>query len=260
MSTSASSLSLQRGRCHGVRQILRFNWHFYAAGTAACIIGAVLLQLVRLPNWLLLLGWLGIAIGVWWLLASLAVSYFVYDLSPLYRWDWLRSLLPSAPPTWANVHAGLDESSPALRAMFGGDAITVDIYDAAEMTEPSIARARRLTSPPVPAVSADYRSLPFADGELDAVFLIFAAHEIRSAESRQLFWNELHRVLRAGGVLVLVEHLRDFPNFIAFGPGCWHFLPRREWLRLFAASGFEIEREFGMTPFVRVCLLSRSTP
>ena len=126
------------------------------------------------------------------------------------------------------------------------------------MTEPSIRRARRLTPAAFPALPADPNALPLETGTLEAAFVIFAAHEIRDAEARLRFFRELHRVLAPGGRLLLVEHLRDAANFLAFGPGFLHFLPRGEWLRLAHASGFAIVREFGITPFVRVFLLERS--
>ena len=243
----------------GVWQIVRYNWPFYVAGFAACVFGATVLQLFAWPKVLSILGWLGVAIGAWWLLASLLVSYWVYDVSPLYTWRWLPGLMTKTPTNWANIHSGLDESSLALREIFGGNNVTIDIYNAAEMTEPSIARARRITPALVEAISADYRHLPFNDNALDAIFLIFAAHEIRDESSRELFWRELHRVLESGGTVVLVEHLRDLANFAAFGPGFWHFLPRAEWLRLFRGARFSVQSETRLTPWVRVWVLQSST-
>lgn len=256
--TSASPATARRP-FQGVWQIVRYNWPFYVAGTLACAFGAVVLQVFAWPTALFVLGWLGVAVGAWWLLASLLVSYWVYDASPLYTWRWLPALLPQMPTRWANIHSGLDESSLALREMFGGDGVTIDIYNAQEMTEPSIARARRITPAPVEAISADYRQLPFSDNALDAIFLIFAAHEIRDANSRDLFWHELHRVLDDGGTIVLVEHLRDVANFLAFGPGFGHFLPRGEWLRLFRETQFSVHSETRLTPWVRVWVLQSST-
>ena len=34
------------------------------------------------------------------------------------RWDWLPRALGFQPGAWINIHAGLDESTPALRALF----------------------------------------------------------------------------------------------------------------------------------------------
>ena len=256
--TSASTTTARRP-FQGVWQIVCYNWPFYVAGFVVCALGALLLRLFAWPKIFSILGWLGVAVGAWWLLASLLVSYWVYDVSPLYTWRWMRGLLPQMPTRWANIHSGLDESSLALREMFGGDGVTIDIYNAQEMTEPSIARARRITPAPVEAISADYRQLPFSDNALDAIFLIFAVHEIRDSDSRELFWHELHRVLEDGGTIVLVEHLRDVANFAAFGPGFWHFLPQSEWLRLFHKTHFSVQSETCLTPWVRVWVLQSST-
>ena len=71
-------------------------------------------------------------------------------------------------------------------------------------------------------------------------------------------YAELHRVLKPNGKLVLVEHMRDLPNFMAYGPGFLHFLGRAEWLRLARGAGFEINHDLRVTPFVRVFVLRRS--
>jgi ubiquinone/menaquinone biosynthesis C-methylase UbiE len=121
------------------------------------------------------------------------------------------------------------------------------------MAEPSIARARRAGPHPAGTVSARGDALPLPDASADAVFLILAAHELRRADDRRALFREVGRILRAGGRLVLVEHLRDPANFLAFGPGSGHFYPRREWLGATREAGLTLHREIALTPFVR-CL------
>lgn len=60
--------------------------------------------------------------------------------------------------------------------------------------------------------------------------------------------------------VVLVEHLRDWKNFIAFGPGFVHFHSRRSWLRTIREAGLLIERESAVTPFVECFVLRRAEP
>ena len=159
----------------------------------------------------------------------------------------------------ANIHAGLDETSDLLQAQFPGAQLRVfDIFDAREMPEPSIARARELSLRIDATEPVDWRALPAADGEFDVVFLIFAAHELRSLDSRMTFFRELARVVKPSGKLVLIEHLRDLPNFLAFGPGFLHFFPRRQWLAASASAALQRDREFSITPFVRVFVFRRT--
>jgi len=152
-----------------------------------------------------------------------------------------------------------DECSTLGVITFRGTQLHVfDFFDPQRMTEPSIARARELARNQPRAEAVDFRSLPLSDEELDAAFLIFAAHELREPEARVALLRELHRSLKHDGELILVEHLRDLPNFIAFGPGFLHFHSRSQWLGGFAAAGLRVTKEFALTPFVRVLALAKT--
>jgi SAM-dependent methyltransferase len=251
----------------GVRQIVRFNWPFYALAAAALAIAPP--AIARLPvahaARLALYGATALA-GVW-VATSLAASWIVYDRSPLMRWDWLLRALGFQPGAWINIHAGLDESTPALRALFGAAGGRVfDMFDPGEMTEPSIARARlrslrepRLGGPGDRAEPVDFHRLPVATGTIEAALLLLSAHELRTDEARTALFMELRRVLGPGGRVVVAEHLRDAANFLAFGPGFLHFHSRRTWTRCFARARFDIHAEFPITPFVRIFVLRRLT-
>jgi hypothetical protein len=66
------------------------------------------------------------------------------------------------------------------------------------------------------------------------------------------------RALQPNGEVVLMEHLRDWPNFLAFGPGFLHFFSRASWRRAVAEAGLQVRIEFSRTPFVHVFILRRS--
>jgi hypothetical protein len=91
------------------------------------------------------------------------------------------------------------------------------------------------------------------------LFLLFAAHEIRQPARRTVFFLESARVLANSGQLLLVEHMRDWKNFLAFGPGFLHFHSRDEWLRLAHDAGLTVEREDRVTPFVRWFLMTKAS-
>ena len=249
-----------RGRFAGVLQILQYNWHFYAASLLALIgVGALLwLRPFTGPIQALLLA--GATAAIFWSLGSLLVSYYIYDYKAVTCWAWIPQALSVPPRQWLNIHSGLDESTLLLTQFFPNTPHTVvDIYDPKEMTEPSIARARRLHPAPVPALEAKLDALPLPTSSSDTLFLLFAAHEIRDPARRTIFFLECHRVLADSGQLLLVEHLRDWKNFLAFGPGFLHFQSRNEWLRLASDTDFVIQREQSLTPWVRCFLLTKTS-
>jgi SAM-dependent methyltransferase len=248
-----------RGQFDGVLQIVRYNWTLYLAAVfvSALVVGLVLL--IHPPTALAALLMLGAVSAVFWLALSLAVSYYVYDRSDLYRWEWIRDRVAHGPRHVVNIHAGLDETSLAIQEMYPAAEVTIlDIYDPAEMPEPSIARARREAQPMLASVKADFRRLPLPTGSADLVAVIFVAHELRKGASKEAFFREAARVLRPGGRLLLVEHLRDGWNLTGFGPGAFHFFPRREWLRVAGATGFQLGEEFSRTVFVRAFVFLRA--
>ncbi len=243
---------------NGVGQIVRFNWPFYAIGAAAVLVAAQTIPRLPIgPAWHAIL-FVPPGLAVLWIVASLTSSWIVYDVSPLMRWTWIGRALGTAPRTWINIHAGLDQSTPTLQAMFPGSAGRVfDIFDPRLMTEPSIARARRLAHNAVEAEPVSFAELPAASGSADAVFLLLSAHELRTDEARNVLFDEVGRVLARGGRVIVAEHLRDAANFAAFGPGFLHFHSKRTWMRCFARTGFTVDTAFPMTPFVRVFALRR---
>lgn len=235
----------------GVAQIVAYNRSFYTASALA--IGAAAVAIFWAPPMARIAIAVFLAAASYWTIASLLASYWIYDRSSLYSLDWLTV----RPAYWLSVHAGLDETSGLIRSKFpGSEYRIVDVFDAEEMTEPSIARAREMSGPD-PLQAASWRRLPADDAVFDTIFLIFTAHEFRRAEARLVFFNEIARVLASHGRVVIVEHLRDLPNFLAFGPGFFHFQSRRTWLSTLRATGFEIVRESKITPFVRVFEASR---
>jgi len=243
----------------GVRQIVRLNWPFYVV--AACVVVGTELGAagLRLNSGVRSALHGATALACAWMVASLAASWIVYDRSRLSRWEWIRETLACRPRTWLNVHSGFDESTPAVRRLFAPSTGRVfDIFDPVEMSEPSIIRARRLCRPAVEAEPVDFHSLPAKDDSTDAAFLLLSAHELRSEAARASLFCELHRILTADGRVIVAEHLRDWANFAAFGPGFLHFFSRRTWIRSFARARFVIEREFSITPFIRVFVLRRA--
>jgi hypothetical protein len=240
----------------GVAQIFRYNRPFYLGTLIGVFV--VLMVSASLPTPIRAMLLLASGSAVFWICSSLLASFYVYDRSPLYSLSWLTGCLTRVPAHWLYVHAGLDECSRVIASVFPDSrGLILDIYDPREMTEPSIGRARRVSQPS--SVTADWRALPVADQSCDVAFLIFSAHELRTEEARVQLFREAARTLRSGGEVVLVEHLRDWANFLAFGPGFLHFFSVRTWRNAALAAGLVIRLHRTVTPFIHVFVLRRRT-
>ncbi|MFD0345401.1 methyltransferase domain-containing protein [Kitasatospora aburaviensis] len=137
------------------------------------------------------------------------------------------------------VSTGLDEASRPVAARHPAAPQRIaDLYDPTLTTTGSIRRARRRV-PPTPGSRPARPGALAASGSQDSVLAVFAAHELRRPADRAALFAEVARVLRPGGSLVLVEHLRDAANTAVYGPGAWHFLPRATWLSHAAEAGLE---------------------
>lgn len=246
-----------RGQWQGMLTIVRFNWPFYLA--------AVTVWFASLAGWVLFPGpALQLACGIalagaaYFLFGSLAVSHLVYDRSDLYRWGWLDRALGGVNLRQAVFcHAGFDEASAELRAQFGGvQWQLLDHFDEKQMTEASIRRARAMFPPTQGTLPARHDAWPVTAESADVVLGLLAIHELRSEAERRAWFAEARRCLRQGGRVVLVEHMRDGMNFLAFGPGFLHFHSPASWRRCWEGAGFRRIDEFRVTPFVRVFVLS----
>jgi hypothetical protein len=249
-------------RQSGALRIFLYNWPVYVATWVASLaVALVAYWLSSSWQWaaVLVAAMVGAAVALGWSLLSLVVSHYIYDRSPLVAARWVPALLPTPTRTWATIHAGLDAEVDVEAVLEGRCLGNLDIFDVASMTSPSIRRARERTQRSKPATVCKPDALALPDAGCDAVVVVFSAHEIRDQGTRERFFEEVRRALRPGGKALLVEHLRDVPNFIAFGLGFVHFLPRTEWLRLAEQAGLTVVEETRITPWVMALALERVT-
>jgi ubiquinone/menaquinone biosynthesis C-methylase UbiE len=231
----------------GVYNILRFNWHFYVLAIAVIIV----LTCVGIysptfqPITLLIVILISFSTII-----SLLVSMYVYDFSNFYQLKWLKAEIDKK-SNLLNIHAGFDESSALLQNKFPESSLQVfDFYNPILHTEVSIKRARK-AYPEFPGTrQITTTSLPLADQSVDHIFLILAAHEIRNEAERILFFKELRRVLKANGSIIVVEHLRDTFNFLAYNIGFFHFLSASTWKSTFSKAGLATTTQSKITPFL----------
>ncbi len=187
---------------------------------------------------------------------SLLVTFYIYDLSPLYQMPWSGSSLPGS--CIVNIHAGFDETSALLQEKFPDSRLIVlDFYDPAKHTEASILRARRVSDAFPGSQSISTAAIPLPDNSADKIFLMLSAHEIRDRDERIAFFMTLKRCLKPTGQIMVTEHLRDLPNFLAYSIGFLHFHSAAEWNRNFNAAGLRVVGKTKTTPFITTFILDK---
>jgi ubiquinone/menaquinone biosynthesis C-methylase UbiE len=245
-------MEIKRRKFQGVLNILSFNRHFYVYGLVAL---ALILLSHMVFGWPDLLFRIIIVAFLYGLIMPLIVSAYVYDFSGYYNFNWLQNFnLPDFPGQQIlNINAGFDETSFIIHKMFPQSHLKVfDFYNARQHTEPAIVRARKVSSVYPDTQQIVSNSIPLTDNSVDIIFLLSAVHEIRTHQEKIEFLKECRRICKPDGKVIMVEHLRDFPNFLAFSIGFTHFFSRKTWKNAFEKAGFTSFAETKFTPFMSV--------
>lgn len=237
---------VKRHKFQGVWNIVRFNWHqyvLYAFFAVLLLLGGIFSSTSLRVILLLLFG-----LSLLQVLVTLVVSYYVYDYSDLYE---LKQVGDLNEMKVLNINAGFDETSEILENKFPGiNLLKADFFNPKQHTEVSIKRARKAYPNGQDTVVVDSVSLPFLEGEFDKVICIFSAHEIRNQEERIAFLREIARVTKPSGEILIMEHLRDLPNFIAYNIGFLHFYSKNNWKACFDAAKLLFVKEVKSNEFV----------
>jgi len=246
----------------GMMRVVRFNWPLYVAALAV-IFGLMLTaSLPMFVGWMQLLLRTIAALILLQTVLSLFASHLVYDRSSVKDWQFLQDVMQPMTAikdanmqtlSIINVHSGYDETSDALQRLFNDAEIaSVDLFESLTKKEASIIRARSLYPPLTPSICNTVNNWPVAEHSVDLILMAFAAHEVRDTTQRELLFAQAAKALSPTGRIILVEHVRDIANFVAFGPGFMHFLPLAEWLRCATQNDLKIAKQYKITPLVAV--------
>ncbi len=245
-------MEIKRRKFQGLLNILSFNRHFYVFGLAALVL---IITSHMIFNWSNLLYWIIILAFLYGLIMPLIVSAYVYDFSGYYDFNWLRkyNISDSGTKQILNINAGFDETSFIIKNIFPQSDLKVfDFYNAEQHTEQAIIRARKVSLVYPDTQQIISNSIPLKDNSVDIIFLLSAVHEIRSQEEKVQFLKECHRLCKPNAEVIMVEHLRDFPNFLAFSVGFTHFFSKKVWKKVFEKAGFSSFTETKFTPFMSI--------
>lgn len=239
----------------GVWTVVRFNWHFFVLSFGVVIL--LLAAADQLGRFSSVANVLAFLIGAT-TLVSLLVTFYVYDTSDLYSFNWLDHG-SKTPITVVNIHAGFDETSAILQSRFPESELRVfDFYDPHKHTEISIKRARKVSTPFAGTESIQTTQIPMDNSAADLIVVFMSAHEIRNNQERIQFFQELNRIARSTAQVVVVEHVRNAMNFLAYTLGFFHFHSRKTWLNTFTEARFSLQSEKSLTPFVTIFTLSKN--
>lgn len=245
-------MEIKRRRFQGVINILSFNRHFYVFGLGVL---ALLFASRLFFHWPEPVFWVIFIAFLYGLIMPLIVSAYVYDFSGFYNFTWLDKQVEDKKKVESivNINAGFDETSVIIKNKFPHAELKVfDFYNAKQHTEPAIKRARKVSAVYPGTENISSGAIPLKDKTADIIFLLSAVHEIRSYKEKVQFLKECKRLCKPGGKVIMVEHLRDFPNFLAFSVGFTHFFSRSTWKSAFEIAGFSSFRETKFTPFMSV--------
>lgn len=246
-------MEIKRKPYQGVLNIIRFNWHFYAV--AGVVISTLIYFNEIFPKQLQYVIVAAIFMTILSIIISLSVSFYIYDVSDLYKLKWLPD---SHKKHVLTINAGFDETSDLIISKFPLTELTIcDFYNSEKHTEVSIERARKAYPPAANTIKVETNCLPFPDNSFDYVFTILAAHEIRRENERIQFFKELSRVTNITGQIYVTEHLRDLNNFMAYSIGFLHFHSKQTWLRTFEKANLSVYNEIKVTPFITTFILCK---
>ena len=234
--------------------LARYNLPLYIFAAIGIVSGSTVAYLGILPFVVRMGGLIVVIVAVWYASASFLAFHRMFDRSNLLSGKWLFALISDNPRHWAQLGIFLEETTLPMDKLFpAAEGKSLDLFNSKVTTEPAIARARALAAAESDAAAVSADALSPADDWADLTVVMLAAHEIRDALLREKLFGELHRITSKDGTVVLVEHLRNFAAFSAFGPlGFFHFYPRKEWIRLAKLADLKLRHEFSITPFVHV--------
>ncbi len=240
-------MELTRGKFQGLLNVVTFNWHLFIISFVSVVVLLFVQSLVDssiISFSLRMIAYLIIITT----LVSLVVTHYIYDHSNLYSFSWLS---PNDASSILNINAGFDEVSYTIKYQTpSSEYVVADFYDEEKHTELSIKRARE-RYPSIPGtLKINTNRLPFENNHFDLIIGMLSIHEIRENEECIQFLKELKRILKPSGQIVIIEHLRDLPNILAYNIGAWHFHSKPRWLNQFESAGLTLYQEEKITAFI----------
>ena len=239
---------LRNHQYSGAISTLLYNWPIFSGALFFGVVALTASPFLPGPwNWLLFIAGLGSLILVFNILAA---SFIVYDWGRKREYERLAELgRLSEANVVIDVTCGKLRGTRGLLSLFQqGHYFVIDIFAPQKMTDPALRRAREM-EPPLEPGRRIYRregsvsSLPIPHNWADVIYCSFSLHELQNSDDRQAIFNEFARILKPEGRLLIAEHGRDLPNFLAFGLGVLSFFSPSVWRTHIAKAGLTVEHQ-----------------
>lgn len=166
------------------------------------------------------------------------------------------------------VHVGLGRRRTAVRLsrrLMSGRLTVVDVYNPQLTPSRTLARARLTLQqlepdPRLTWLEGNIELLPLPDHCTQVVTMNRVLSELWQHGDRMLLLEEVYRILRPGGRLLLIEPVRTQRSWLVWGPAALRLQPLPYWQRLFRKGGFNLKKEESLNGLAHCFALQRPEP
>ena len=169
-------------------------------------------------------------------------------------------------PTSRFIHVGLGRRETAIRLsrrLTGGQVTVVDVYNPQLTPDATLARSRQRHARPDPRVTwldGSFDLLPLPDNSVQTLTMNRTLSEFQEHGDRVLLLEQLFRILKPGGQLVVIEPLRSASGLLIWGPGALSEEPLLYWHTLFREGRFRLREEKTIHGLAALFVLEKPLP
>ncbi|MCL4871214.1 MAG: methyltransferase domain-containing protein [Anaerolineae bacterium] len=155
-------------------------------------------------------------------------------------------------PTDSFAHIDLGRRSVGerlARYLTTGKLTVIDVYNPQLTPGAALARARSiagpmlLSDPRLTCLEGSIDLLPLPDKSMLVVTMIYTLPEFWQQGDQEQLLQEIYRILKPGGRLILLEQARQPANIMMLGPLVWHWPAAAHWQHLLQKTGFTIRKQ-----------------
>lgn len=245
-------------RYAGAIRYFRSRWPTYTIGFCGGLIlllAAIWFSTTRGWHSFMILGIVTILVMIYFLVMSLWSAHQIYDVQNISQ---CLIKLGELRPEETLIHLNLGRRQLAIdlsRHFTTGRVIVIDVYNPQMTPSGELARARRQARRPEPDPRLSWRDgkislLPLADGSVPAVTMSEVASEFWQLGDRQQLFNEVFRILRPGGRILLVERVRTTTNILVKGPAGLRLAHKAYWEKMLVDAGFKVKNTINLDDLI----------